>query len=171
MGETLHRNLNEETLQQLPQDGNLTDIQFLHLGDTHSKQPEPPEDQYGAKLSTSFVPNATQQKTEQETVQQSLQYLQSGSSHTLMWPTIGSAPINEFTTEGYFSMAFPTLFPTGAADFLGQRCNQVTIGNYIFSSMRTVNSPGTLASIFYFEHRDKVACSSSRKNLHPTTPR
>ena len=27
-------------------------------------------------------------------------------------------------------MAFPTLFPTGAADFLGQRCNQVTIGNY-----------------------------------------
>ena len=27
-------------------------------------------------------------------------------------------------------MAFPTLFPTGAADFLGQRYNQVTIGNY-----------------------------------------
>ncbi len=27
-------------------------------------------------------------------------------------------------------MAFPTLFPTGDADFLGQRCNQVTIGNY-----------------------------------------
>ena len=63
-------------------------------------------------------------------MQQSIQDLQSGSSHTLMWPTIGGAPINEFTTEGYFSMAFPTLFPTGAADFLGQRCNQVTIGNY-----------------------------------------
>ena len=27
-------------------------------------------------------------------------------------------------------MAFPILFPTGAADFHGQRCNQVTIGNY-----------------------------------------
>ena len=47
-----------------------------------------------------------------------------------MWPTIGGTPINEFTTEGYFSCAFPTLFPTGAADFLGQRQNQVTIGNY-----------------------------------------
>jgi len=47
-----------------------------------------------------------------------------------MWSTIGGAPINEFTTEGYFSMAFPTLFPTGAADFLGHRHNQVTIGNY-----------------------------------------
>ena len=39
-------------------------------------------------------------------------------------------PINEFTTEGYFSCAFPTLFPTGAGDFLGQRQIQVTIGNY-----------------------------------------
>ena len=48
--------------------------------------------------------------------------------HTLIWP--GGAPINEFTTEGYFSMDFPTLFPTGAADFLGVWSNQVTIGNY-----------------------------------------
>ena len=30
-----------------------------------------------------------------------------------MWPSIGGTPINEFQTEGYFSMAFPTLFPTG----------------------------------------------------------
>ena len=64
-------------------------------------QCEPSEDLHGAHLSTSFVPNATQQRTEQETVQQSIQDLQSGSSHTLMWPTIGGAPINEFTTEGY----------------------------------------------------------------------
>ena len=44
--------------------------------------------------------------------------------------SIGGVPINEFTTEGYFSCAFPTLFPTGAGDFSGQRQNQVTIGNY-----------------------------------------
>ena len=43
--------------------------------------------------------------------------------------SIGGVPINEFTTEGYFSCAFPTLFPTGAGDFSGQRQNQVTIGN------------------------------------------
>ena len=48
----------------------------------------------------------------------------------MMWPSIGGVPINEFTTEGYFSCAFPTLFPTGAGDFSGQRQNQVTIGNY-----------------------------------------
>ena len=44
--------------------------------------------------------------------------------------SIGGVPINEFTTKGYFSCAFPTLFPTGAGDFSGQRQNQVTIGNY-----------------------------------------
>ena len=33
-------------------------------------------------------------------------------------------------------MAFPTLFPTGAADFLGQCCNQVTIGNYFTHLMK-----------------------------------
>ena len=40
--------------------------------------------------------------------------------------SIGGVPINEFTTEGYFSCAFPTLFPTGTGDFSGQRQNQVT---------------------------------------------
>ena len=47
-----------------------------------------------------------------------------------MWPCVGGTPVNEFSTEGYFSCAFPTLFPTGAADFLGKRQNQYTIGNY-----------------------------------------
>ncbi len=123
--------LNQEALQRLPENGHLTDIRTLPLGESSTDQSQSSEDLYGAHLSTSFIPNATQQRTEQETVQQSVQQLQSGSSfHTLMWPTIGGAPINEFTTEGYFSMAFPTLFPTGAADFLGQRCNKVTIGNY-----------------------------------------
>ena len=40
-------------------------------------------------------------------------------------------PVNEFTTEGYIACAFPTLFPTGAADFSGQRQIPVTIGNYL----------------------------------------
>ena len=70
--------------------------------------------------------------TEHEAVLQSVDQRQSSSSsHTpLMWPSIGGMPLNEFTTEGYFTCAFPTLFPTGAADFLGQRQVPVTIGNY-----------------------------------------
>ena len=48
----------------------------------------------------------------------------------VMWPSSEGIPINEFTTEGYFTCAFPTFHPTVAVDFLGQRHNQVTIGNY-----------------------------------------
>ena len=47
-----------------------------------------------------------------------------------MWPTAGAAPINEFNTEGYISCAFPTLYPTGAADLLAPRTRIVTVGNY-----------------------------------------
>ena len=88
------------------------------------------EDPYESHISQSFAPSAVCPLTEQETIQQSIQDHQTSSQSTLMWPSIGGTPINEFSTEGYFSMAFPTLFPTGAADFHGQRCHQVTIGNY-----------------------------------------
>ena len=44
--------------------------------------------------------------------------------------SIGGVPINEFTTEGYFSCPFPTLSPTSVGDFSGQHQNQVTISNY-----------------------------------------
>ena len=46
-----------------------------------------------------------------------------------MWPTIGGAPINEFTTEGYSAWPSP---PYSTADFLGHHHNQVTIGNYTY---------------------------------------
>ena len=39
------------------------------------------------------------------------------------------SPINDFNTEGYVLCAFPTLFPTGAADFVALWSNAVTIGN------------------------------------------
>ena len=61
---------------------------------THSSQ----EDLYGAHLPSSFVPNAQQHQTEQETVRQSIEERQGGSAHALMWPTIGGTPIKEFTT-------------------------------------------------------------------------
>jgi hypothetical protein len=36
---------------------------------------------------------------------------------SIRWPTQNPEPVNEYTTEGYMAMAFPTLFPTGRADF------------------------------------------------------
>ena len=84
-------------------------------------------------LTRSFVPNVAQPLTEQETVRQFVQGRPTASQHNpsaLMWPSIGGRPINEFTTQGYFSCAFPTLYPVGDADFSDARQNNVTIGNY-----------------------------------------
>ena len=54
------------------------------------------------------------------------------------WPTFGDRPVNEFTTEGYIAMAFPTLFPKGAAnlrDAINRRAD-VKIAEY-FKSLLT----------------------------------
>ena len=89
------------------------DVRSLDLGESSTGQSEPFEVPlaYEAHLSTSFVPSIYYTAKESVSLWQSLQDLQSGSSHSLMWPTIGGAPINEFTTEGYFSMVFPPCSP------------------------------------------------------------
>ena len=98
-------------LQQLPENGDVSELTSLQLEESATEEHEQPlqEHLHGAHLPSSFVLSAVQQHTEQKTVRQSIKGQQSGSAHTLMWPTIGGTPINEFTTEGYFSMAFPTL--------------------------------------------------------------
>ena len=54
------------------------------------------------------------------------------------WPTVGKRPVNEFTTEGYIAMAFPTLFSKGAADLRDaiNRREDVKIAEY-FKSLLT----------------------------------
>ena len=101
--------LNQESLASLPEDGDLSDLHSIQPVQSEAEvtsDEATTEDHY----SSSFVPNAAPPAIERETIQQALGQSQSS---TLMWPSIGGTPINEFTTEGYFSMAFPTLFPTG----------------------------------------------------------
>ena len=86
------------------------------------------------------APLLLQSITEQEVVVKSVEECQSSCSAspspaTLMWPTIGGMPVNEFTTEGYIACAFPTLFRTGAAAFSGQRQIPVTTGNYLIKHL------------------------------------
>ena len=128
--------IDTSALDQLPQDGNMSGLvsvtQNTSSDSSTINSGDAAEDMlYDENLSQLFVPVAAPSMTEQEAVQQSVEQCQTGSSHTpLMWPSIGGMPLNEFTTEGYFSCAFPTLFPTGAADFLGQCLIPVTIRNY-----------------------------------------
>ena len=128
--------INTTALAQLPEDGAVSTLvsvtEDCSTPDTVSSASNTPatSEVQDDHLSHSFVPIAVPSMTEQEAVQQAVAQHQSTSHTPLMWPSIGGMPLNEFTTEGYFSCAFPTLFPTGAADFLGQRQVPVTVGNY-----------------------------------------
>ena len=130
--------INHNALAMLPEDGDLTGLLTVSLNSNADTDTTPAQDEdvdpYSTYLSGSFIPSATQRRTEQETVRQSVQQRQSHQQPvappTVSWPPTGSTPINEFNTEGYTSCAFPTLFPTGAADFIAPRTHSVTIGNY-----------------------------------------
>ena len=131
--------IDPNSLAQLPQDGNVSHLvsvtETCSSVDNSSTVEIPaadnqhPTDEDDDHLPQSFIPVAAPSITEQEAVQQTVQQSQLPAS-TLMRPSIGGVPLNEFTTEGYFTCAFPTLFPTSAGEFLDQRPVQVTIGNY-----------------------------------------
>ena len=123
--------INQDALAQLPYDGNFcSSVSSVTDNIGEHGDPTQENDPFNAHLPQSFVPVAARSMTEQETIRESVLQRQANqptsNQSTLMWPAIGGTPINEFTTEGYISCAFPTLFPTGAADFLGQRQHQVT---------------------------------------------
>ena len=133
--------IDSTALEELPHDGNVSQLVSVTEDCSSPDSPTSSHTTVTSPTSTnsedddlpqSFVPITVSSFTEQEAVQQSVEQCQcsSSSSTPLMWPSIGGMPLNEFTTEGYFSCAFPTLFPTGAADFLGERQVPVTIGNY-----------------------------------------
>jgi len=84
------------------------------------------KNQNTSKLPRTFVPSIHQTMSEAESIRQSLHL----SNRTATWPTQGQTPINEFQHEGYFTCTFPTLYPTGLAEFLAPRVNAITIGNY-----------------------------------------
>ena len=114
-------------ISSLPQNSNLTNVPTIIFPVDQSDESDPSthsEDPYTADLSRTFVPGLYQSRTEAENIRQSL-----GNS-TVMWPNQEENPINKFNMEGYFTRAFPTLFPTGAAEFLAPRIHRITIGNY-----------------------------------------
>ncbi len=89
------------------------------------------EDDVEPRDVATFVPIVAQKITEQETIKKSVEQRSSNfQKQTVPWPKSGDTPVNEFQTEGYITCAFPTLFPTGAGDFVAPRPRTVTAGNY-----------------------------------------
>ena len=123
-------------LAMLPEDGDLAGMCTVTLGPSGADSDEEASatqdtDPYNAHLPTTFIPIAGQRMTEQEAVRQTVHEQHSATTPpTVPWPSLDGTPVNEFKTEGYISCAFPTLFPTGRADFVAPRINAVTVGNY-----------------------------------------
>ena len=127
--------IDPDALALLPEDGDLTGLCSVTVETDDQETPPAQNDPSDDHIATSFVPiNLNPRMTEQETIRKSVQERQfhqpAETPPTVMWPPRGGTPINEFKTEGYISCAFPTLFPSGAADFVAPRQHTVTVGNY-----------------------------------------
>jgi len=110
--QTIGISLNENALASLPVDGDITDLPSMHPTESPaelitSDDTTTTEEYY----SSSFVPNAAPPATERETIQRAVQGLGDSRSRSSTLIIIGGTPINEFHTEGYFSMAFPYTLP------------------------------------------------------------
>ena len=127
--------IDEAALAQLPVDDDLTTLPSITLDDDQEMPADASEDPYSSHLSGTFVPMMPKQGTQQEMARQGISdrqqpQQQHNAAQPVSWPQVGDMPINEFRTEGYMARAFPTLFPTGAADFNAPRVRHVTIGYY-----------------------------------------
>ena len=130
--------IDHQAVAQLPEDGDVTSLHAVTVDTADEAEEDQPTqdggDPYDSHLDRSVVPIVATRRTEEENIRQSLQERQSqGPSTTppvVQWPPVGGTPINEFNTEGYMSCAFPSLFPTGAADFVAPRQHTITVGNY-----------------------------------------
>ena len=111
--------INHAALSQLLADGDLTGIRTMQ--DTLMDEEDHKDDDNPNGIVT-FVPVAARKMTEQEAVRKSVQECQSSPPDQVVpWPSRSDTPINEFTTEGYMSCAFPILLPTGGGDFVAPR--------------------------------------------------
>ena len=100
---------------------------------------------------SSFVPITVKRKSEEEAVQKAVKDRQKSKTvEVVPWPARGNVPLNEFISEGYISCAFPTLLPTGDADFLAPRQRAVTVGNYFKHLLR--NEDGRFAKRSRFRY-------------------
>ncbi|KAK3932312.1 LOW QUALITY PROTEIN: ATP-dependent DNA helicase [Frankliniella fusca] len=57
--------------------------------------------------------------------------LKKSFNNLLIWPSLGTTPINEFSSPSYISMCFPHLFPYGKADYTVARPHKVRLSDYV----------------------------------------
>ncbi|KAH7467614.1 hypothetical protein FOMA001_g15238 [Fusarium oxysporum f. sp. matthiolae] len=140
--------IDEERLNQLPQDGNVLDaipqsqVEAADVGPEEDQEAEPDLEDEAA------VPDLLAKDTELDALRSILAgeseadselstSFQAQAQHELQLPNIRHTPINEFNrSHALLSLAFPCLFPDGRADFVEPRLRSIDYKDYIEHAMR-----------------------------------
>ncbi|KZT34517.1 hypothetical protein SISSUDRAFT_1065241 [Sistotremastrum suecicum HHB10207 ss-3] len=128
----------------LPDDGNVVgQLRNVEVDDERQQAEEegPPEDTTGTTaqpqdapddpaFTTGFVPGMGAQESEEELLRGAVNRLNAAGLAVMTAPPIGGVPISEYGGLELAIQAFPTLFPTGKADFNGSRPDKVTMAEW-----------------------------------------
>ncbi|KAG7001188.1 hypothetical protein FocnCong_v012862 [Fusarium oxysporum f. sp. conglutinans] len=123
----------QKRMSVLPEDGDLI------LGNIENDDVEPDE------VDQSAVPDLLPEDTEMEALRSHVLGEERGehlpvrpsTQHQLEMPDIRRTPINEFNhSQALLSLAFPTLFPRGQADFVEPRLRPIKYADYIQHALR-----------------------------------
>ncbi|KJZ69378.1 hypothetical protein HIM_11239 [Hirsutella minnesotensis 3608] len=138
----------QKRMSVLPEDGDVldqvatvevTDPLAADLGDVENDDIEPDE------VDQSAVPDLLPEDTEMEALHSHVLgeerdkplAARQSTQHQLELPDIRRTPINEFNqSQALLSLAFPTLFPLGQADFIEPRLRPIKYADYIQHALR-----------------------------------
>ena len=120
-------------LESLPEDGDVSDA-FPTIIDPTNQPPDPVDDitdRLPPVNTQSMVPNLHVTTTEADLIRDKLTGRPPYPNHGIPAPSIRMTPLDEASgNERIFTMAFPTLYPTGRADFNSPRLRSVTLSDY-----------------------------------------
>ncbi|PCD20094.1 hypothetical protein FGRA07_11796 [Fusarium graminearum] len=118
--------VNEQALSQLPVDGDVADQLATETGDEETAAISNfiAEERHVQALRNQLGNQRSDDTTQQVPLQPVQQHLE--------MPTTRSAPLNEFNrSQAFLSLAFPSLYPNGAAEYVTPRIRSVSYKDYI----------------------------------------
>ena len=119
-------------LSQLPENGSVEDqLTVQQMAAVDEGATFNAEDFEDDAAEFAAIPDLLAEQTEIERMRQDAGNVQRGPVH-LTQPDIRSTPLNEFnSSQALLSLAFPTLFPQGKAEFVTSRLRKVDYASYI----------------------------------------
>lgn len=125
--------ISSDRLLHLPEDGELSDITTLQFKENtpHNNDKGPSSEQIDIGISEGYSHSGAQLPDSNVHVKENVEKIVQeilGENHgevsinkrgtiSIPWPTRGNIPVSEFTTQHFFTLAFPALFPHGSGDF------------------------------------------------------